>query len=101
MVGEHKIGTDPDCLELADDEKAKTCLPKIQKIEVAQTIVHELFSKANYSSGYDIAMVKLKDSPKIFQPSVSWTFSAHFFTLYNQTLLPRRVNIQNICFLDQ
>ena len=80
MIGEHKIGTDPDCLELADGEKSKTCLPKTQKIEVAQTIVHELFSIANYSSGYDIAMVKLKDSPKILQPasSVSWTFCLHF-----------------------
>ena len=100
MVGEHKIGTDPDCLELADDEKAKTCLPKIQKIEVAQTIVHELFSIANYSSGYDIAMVKLKDSPKIFQPtsSVSWTFSAHILRCIIRL---RYINFQNIWFLDQ
>ena len=62
MIGEYNIGTDPDCT--GTDEK-RHCRPKIQRIDIENTIIHKKFAKANYSSGYDIAIVKIKSPVNI------------------------------------
>ena len=67
-MGEHTIGTDPDCEET--QAGAKFCAPKIIKRKVAKSILHEDWNPKTIEN--DIALLRLKDiSTWTFQPQAS------------------------------
>jgi len=53
LIGEHIVGTDPDCIS------ASSCSPKVQNIDVENVAVHEGFDITRLSNGNDIALVRL------------------------------------------
>ncbi len=55
MLGEHTLGTDPDCAN-----EQENCAPKIIKRRVAKHIIHEEWNAANVEN--DIALLRL-DQP--------------------------------------
>ena len=64
VVGEYTIGEDPDC---------ETC-PPVQKFGVEKVILHENWdpntAKKGFKKGFDIALVRLDGSIKLFSVSI-------------------------------
>ena len=54
LIGEHVVGTNPDCIE-----GSTSCLPSVQDIEVESVTVHEGWDKVRFAAGNDIALVRM------------------------------------------
>jgi len=59
ILGEHTLGTDPDC---SDDDK--NCSPKVIKRRVSKHIIHEDWNAANVEN--DIALLRLDQPVPLF-----------------------------------
>ena len=80
VVGEYTIGEDPDC---------ETC-PPVQKFGVDKVILHENWdpniAKKGFKKGFDIALVRLDGSIKLFSVSlvgISKEYIDSVFTSHN------------------
>ena len=59
VLGEHKVGDDPDCWK--NNNLEKYCQPPVQRFGVESVISHPNWNAAGngYRKGYDIALVRL------------------------------------------
>ena len=59
MLGEHKVGDDPDCWK--NNNLEKYCQPPVQRFGVESVTSHPNWNAAGngYRKGYDIALVRL------------------------------------------
>ena len=60
VLGEHIIGTNPDCNDFG-------CLPKTFTRQVQKYILHESYNTSRIGGPYDLAMIRLNQSVPMFK----------------------------------
>ena len=73
IVGEHTLGNNPDCRR-----NGRFCLPEPQSLRVEKVDVHPQWNKASFQAGFDIALIRVRGSIKLF---VSFFHIYHFLSL--------------------
>ena len=69
MVGEHTVGTDPDCRRTP---VGKFCLPPIQKLQIESVKQHENWNEDDILKGHDIALVRVRGQIQLYVCSISF-----------------------------
>ena len=60
-MGEHTLDTNPDCRRRGD-----FCLPQNQTLSIDKVVIHPKWNIEQFTNGFDIALVKVKEHILLF-----------------------------------
>ena len=61
VLGEHKIGENPDCEAVSGRSHKLHCVAPIIRKKIAKSIIHEKYSSDQKTSPYDVALIRLDE----------------------------------------
>ena len=61
VLGDHKVGENPDCEAVSGRSRKLHCVAPIIKKKIAKSIIHEKYSSDQKTSPYDVALIRLDE----------------------------------------